>query len=259
MLVRKPARLVLFVLLTAALTLASCNMGATPAPTMDVNAISTAAYLTALAQVSGGQTQTALAAPSSTSAPTNTVPPLVTFPSTNGSAVPGSTLPTVSFNPNATLTSPNTTPAAGLPTLASSPGAPAAGGPTASLGDACNNAVFEGDITVPDGSEIKPGINFQKTWAVRNTGTCTWDDGYTLVFIGGDKAMDPYDYKFSKTNDQDFVGPGEAINITVNLTAPCTPGSYQGTWRLRNDKGYYFGTYLSVSFVVKEKDKKCGK
>lgn len=254
MLVRKPARLVLFMLLTAALTLASCNMGATPAPTMDVNAISTAAYLTALAQVSGGQTQTALAAPSATSAPTNTVPPLVTFPSTNGSAVPGATsgLPTVSFNPN-------TTPVAGLTPLAS-PAVPAAGGaPTTSLGDACNNAVFEGDITVPDGSEVQPGINFAKTWAVRNTGTCTWDDGYMLVFIGGDKAMDPYDYKFSKTTDKDFVGPGESINITINLTAPCTPGTYQGTWRLRNDKGYYFGTYLSVSFVVKAKDKKCGK
>ncbi|HSA99303.1 MAG TPA: NBR1-Ig-like domain-containing protein [Anaerolineales bacterium] len=255
MLVRKPARLVLFILLTAALALTSCNMGATPAPTTDINAISTAAYLTAVAQVSGGQTQTALAAPSATSAPTNTSLALATFPAANGSAVPGANpaLPTVSFNAN-----PNTTPLAGFTPLASQ-AAPASGAPTAALGDACNNAVFEGDVTVPDGSEIKPGVNFAKTWAIRNTGTCTWDDGYTLVFIGGDKAIDPYDYKFSKTSDKDFVGPGEGINITINLTAPCTPGKYGGTWRLRNDKGYYFGTYLSVSFVVTEKDKKCGK
>lgn len=254
MLVRTPTRQVLFILLTAALTLTSCNMGATPAPTVDANAISTAAYNTAVANISIGQTQTALAAPSSTMLPTNTPLSLSTFPA-DGSAVPGANpvIPTVSFN-NST----NTTPLAGTPLVTAA--IPAGGqAPTASLGDACNNAVFEGDITIPDGSEVKPGINFQKVWAVRNTGTCTWDDGYSLVFIGGDKAIDPYDYKFSKSSDQDFVAAGESINITINLTAPCTPGTYQGTWRLRNDKGYYFGTYLSVSFVVKEKDKKCGK
>ena len=44
MLVRKPARQVWFILLAAALALASCNIGATPAPAIDVNAISTAPF-----------------------------------------------------------------------------------------------------------------------------------------------------------------------------------------------------------------------
>jgi hypothetical protein len=47
--------------------------------------------------------------------------------------------------------------------------------------------------------------------------------------------------------------------MTIHLTAPCTPGTYQGTWRMRNDKGYYFGEYFTISFVVKEKTKNCGK
>jgi D-alanyl-D-alanine carboxypeptidase len=72
MLVRKFPRRTLFILLTAALTLAACNVGATPAPTIDVNAINTAAFETAVAQIVVQQTQTALAAPSNTPPPSNT-------------------------------------------------------------------------------------------------------------------------------------------------------------------------------------------
>lgn len=248
MFVRKPARQILFILLTAALTLTSCNMGATPAPTIDVNAINTAAYSTAVAQVSVGQTQTALAAPPASASPTNTPLSLATFPAADGSAVPGANpaLPTVSFN--------NT----GV-TPVGSPAVPGAA-PTAALGDACSNSAFEGDVTIPDWSVIEPGTNFTKVWKIRNTGTCLWDDGFALVYIGGSKPdLDPYDYKFSKTRDNDFVAAGEAIDIAVDLTSPCTPGKYEGHWRMRNDKGYYFGTILSVYIEVKDKRKNCGK
>jgi hypothetical protein len=140
----------------------------------------------------------------------------------------------------------NTTPVAGFTQLAS-PAAPAA---TISLGDACNNNVYEGDVTVPDGTILKPGVDFIKQWAIRNTGTCTWDEGYALVFIGGDQAMDPVNFEFK--NSDDFVSPGEGINIGVPLTAPLAEGKYQGTWRMRSDSGVYFGTPLTVVFEVKK-------
>lgn len=240
---------VIIALFAAALTLTACNMGATPAPTVDINAINTAAFNTAVAQISIAQTQTALAAPSAT--PTNTSVPLATvvLPG-DGTALPTAAggLPTLSFN-----TTP-TTPLAGFTPLVS-PVAPAA---TLSLGDACNNSAYEGE-TIPDGSTLTSGVNFDKTWDIRNTGTCAWDEGYAFVFIGGDRAMDPYDYNFSKKTDRDFVAAGGAIDMTIHLTAPCTPGTYQGTWRMRNDKGYFFGEYFTISFVVKEKTKNCGK
>ena len=75
-------------LFATALLVTSCNMGATPAPTVDVNAINTAAFSTAMAQLSAGQTQTALTAPSAI--PTVTPLSLVTFPAAgNGSPAPG--------------------------------------------------------------------------------------------------------------------------------------------------------------------------
>lgn len=254
MLVRKSMRRVLFILLNAALMLTACNMGATPAPTIDVNAINTTVFNTAMAQISAGQTQTALAAPSATSLPTNTSAPLV-LPG-SGTVLPTMTVgtpPTLSFNSSPL---PNTTPLAGFTAIVS-PVAPAA---TVSLGDACNNSAFEGDVTIPDWSVIKPGVNFTKVWKIRNTGTCTWDEGYALVYIGGSKPdLDPYTYKFSTKTDKDFVKGGEAIDIGIKLTSPCTPGKYEGHWRMQNDQGYFFGTTVSVYIEVTEKDKNCGK
>lgn len=241
---RKSPRLILLTLLAAALILSACNVGAAPSPTLDVNAINTAIVGTTVAQFSAQFTQTALAAPTNTPIPTNTPQDLPTFalPTLDTGA-----LPTVSFNttPGAAVT-----PLPGFTQLAS-PVAPAA---TQVLGDSCNNSAFEGDVTIADGTVVKGGEDFQKIWKLRNTGTCTWDEGYALVYIGGsDPDLDPYNFEFK--NSGDFVAGGEAVNIALNLTAPCAVGKYEGHWRMRNDSGYYFGTIVSVYIEVKEKCK----
>lgn len=260
MLVRKFPRRTLIILLTAALTLAACNMGATPAPTADLNAINTAAVATAMGQISAQFTETALAAPSSTPQATDTTIPLATFalPTTSaGSPVAGGGLPTVSFNSTQTTnTTPNTntTPLAGF-TPIGSPVAPAA---TQSLGDACNNNVFVADVTIPDGTIFqdsnprggRPGSDFQKVWRVQNTGTCKWDEGYTLAFIGGDDDLNPKSVIFDSTDD--FVDPGETADLGVNLTAPKFPGKYTASWRMQADNGAFFGTPLTILIEVKE-------
>jgi hypothetical protein len=236
---RTSLRQAVFTMLTSALVLTACNMGAPPVPTVDVNAINTAAVETAMGQLSAQFTQTALAAPSAT--PTNTAVPLPSLALTavgvgSPAATTSGALPTVSFN---------STPLAGFTPLSS----PAPAGPTVSLGDACNNNVFEGDVTIPDGTIMRPGEDFIKTWAIRNTGNCTWDEGYVLVFIGGNRELDPVNFEFKRSDD--FVAAGEAVNVSVPLTAPLTPGSYTGTWRMQSDTGYYFGTPLTVVIEVR--------
>ena len=244
MFVRKSLRQAVLVLATAAIVLAACSGGAAPEPTVDVNAINTAAVATAMGQLSAQFTQTALAAPTNTTLPTNTARPLPSFalPTAGaGSPAPttGGALPTVSFN-----TTP-TTPLPGFTALAS-PVAPAA---TTSLGDACNNSAFEADVTIPDFSEMEPGRNFVKTWRIRNTGTCTWDEGYELVYIGGSNPnLDPYNLEFDSADD--FVTGGETVDLSVELTTPCDPGDYEGHWRMRTDQGAYFGTVISVYVKV---------
>lgn len=241
MLVRKSIQRIAPFLIGVSLILAGCNLGATPAPTQDLNALNTAIVGTAVAQLSGQMTGTAQALPTSTStstpAPTNTIASIATVASTESIASPAGGIPTISFN---------STPLPGFTALAPATQA----GATIALGDACSNSAFEGDITIPDGTVMKPGVDFTKIWAIRNTGTCAWDEGFALVFIAGDQAIDPYNYEFKQTKD--IVLGGEGLNIAIKLTAPLAPGDYQGHWRMRNDKGYYFGTILSVYFTVKK-------
>jgi hypothetical protein len=242
MFVRKFPRHILITLLVAALMLAACNVGAAPSPTLDVNAINTAIVGTTVAQLAAQFTQTALAAPT-TPAPTNTPQELPTFaqPTTDAGAPP-----TVSFDVTPTLEGV----ASPLPAFTQVP----TKAPAAALGDSCNNSAFEGDITIPDGTVIKPGADFKKTWKLRNTGTCTWDEGYTLVYVAGStQNLDPYNFEFQSSSD--FVKGGGAIDMTLTLSAPCKPGKYEGHWRMRTDGGYYFGTLLSVYIEVQEKCK----
>ncbi len=216
MFVRKSLRQAALVLVIAAALITACSGGAAAEPTVDVGAINTAAVETAMGQLSAQFTQTALAAPTATTFPTNTAFPLPTFALPTGGAgtpVPASSaLPTFSFNSTAT------TPLAGFTPL---PTAAAGGstGPTASLGDACNNSSFVSDVTVPDGTVLPPGQNFDKVWAVKNTGSCTWDDGYALIYIGGSNPnLDPYNFEIKDSSD--FVAGGATANLGLTSNNP---------------------------------------
>jgi len=250
---QKSPRSTLLMVLTAALILASCNVGAAPSPTLDVNAINTAIVGTTIAQFSAQFTQTALAMPQATNTPQELPTFALPTDTPQGAVLPttdSSAPATVSFEVTPTLGS-LATPIPGFTQLPSP--VPAA---TQALGDACNNSAFEGDVTIPDGTILKGGEDFQKIWKIRNTGSCFWDDGFALVYIGGSSPdLDPYTFQFK--NSSDFVASGDAINMVINLTTPCTPGKYEGHWRMRNDQGYYFGTILSVYVEVKEKGSNC--
>ena len=109
----------------------------------------------------------------------------------------------------------------------------------------CDNAQYVSDVTVPDNTQMTPGQKFVKTWQIKNTGTCTWSTGYTLVYSHGEKMNGK---AVALTGD---VLPGATTEVTVNLTAPSKAGSYAGAWRMANAKGYPFGTWYTVVITVK--------
>jgi hypothetical protein len=110
--------------------------------------------------------------------------------------------------------------------------------PVVQPGDLVDDAKFEADISIPDGTVIQAGKPFQKIWRIRNTGTTTWSAGYKLVFVKDTPMTSILNLPVSQ------VGPGEITDITVNLTAPLTPGKYQSTWRMCNPQGQNFGHEL---------------
>jgi hypothetical protein len=100
----------------------------------------------------------------------------------------------------------------------------------------CDRAQFIADVTVPDGTVFLPGASFSKTWRLKNVGTCTWTTSYLLVFDTGDKMGGP-----DAMNLPNIVTPGQTVDLTVNLTAPVSAGSYRGYWKFQNANGVRFG------------------
>jgi hypothetical protein len=128
-----------------------------------------------------------------------------------------------------------------LPTLP-----PATNMPIASATPACDQGQFVKDVTIPDGTTFTPGTIFTKTWRIRNAGTCTWS-GYSLVFDSGDAMSGTSPIAIGT------VGSGQEVELTVNLTAPATNGSYRGYWRVRNPSGVLIpmlGGHEGKSFFV---------
>ena len=88
----------------------------------------------------------------------------------------------------------------------------------------------------PDGKIIKPGESFLKTWSLQNTGTCTWDKTYKLVYWDGELLGGSVAYPLPVV-----VAPGETKDITILLQAPASEGTYRGFWRLKSPWGYDYG------------------
>ena len=104
----------------------------------------------------------------------------------------------------------------------------------------CDAASFVLDVTYPDGAVIGRGASFTKIWRIKNTGTCTWTTSYAVVFVSGEKFGAPNAFPLAGS-----VGPGQSIDIPINLVAPGTDGRYRGNWKLRNASGVLFGVGTS--------------
>lgn len=97
------------------------------------------------------------------------------------------------------------------------------------------------DVTVPDGSEFAPGAALVKTWRLTNGGTAFWPADTKLVYVSGDQLA-AENVVLGKQ-----VDPGQSIDVTVNLQAPTTEGSYQGFFMLQTSAGKLFGSGPSAS------------
>lgn len=126
-----------------------------------------------------------------------------------------------------------------LPTITVAPANTAETPPTKTP-EPCNKAQFISE-TIPDGTEIDVGDNYVKSWRLKNIGTCTWNTNYQLVFAEGDKMSGPSTVNFTQQ-----VSPGEQIDLSVNLTAPNSAGTYTGFWKVRDNEGAYFVNNISV-------------
>ena len=111
--------------------------------------------------------------------------------------------------------------------------------------DGCTlNAGYVTDVTIPDNTALSSGDGFVKTWRIRNSGTCDWGSGFKLVFVDGDHMGGPGSVAVNAT------AAGGTTDVSVNLSAPSSPGTYRGNWRIQADTGTFFGSTFYVQIVV---------
>lgn len=123
--------------------------------------------------------------------------------------------------------------------VSSTPGSPA-----------LEDAQLDAHVTMPDGAQIPAGTQFEKIWAIRNTGSISWTAGYELAFIGGTKMSQV------ERVAVEGVGPQEVVKVSVKMTAPDEDGRYIGRWRMSNPRGEFFGSTLFVSITVVDEPQK---
>ena len=109
--------------------------------------------------------------------------------------------------------------------------------------DACKPAAQVTDVTVPDGSQFKPGDAFVKTWRFTSSGNCPWEKGSLLVFKGGDKLDAPDSIQV------DAVDVGKPVDVSLNMKAPQAFGTYTSEWALQRPSGQVITT-TEVSILV---------
>jgi len=229
---RKLSTTISFILLSA-LLLTSCNLGALPtSQTQDLSPQSTAAASTIVAmsvqltQMSAAftqQPQATLAATQTgqaTAVETTDTPMPTDTPEATDTQVP----PTASLTPVSSIPSVLITQLAPLP---------------------CNRFDFVSDITIGDYTNFNPGTTFTKTWRLRNSGTCTWDNSYSLVYDSGYSMSGPSSVAIPGT-----VAPGQLVDVSVTLRAPSNTGTYRGFWKLQNASGVRFGYGFNAASAI---------
>ena len=158
-----------------------------------------AAIATAVALTVAAQNAQQNAPPTSTAIPTATAPANITFPT-----------PTQLLFPAPTKTN-------------------------AAIDTTCARANFVSE-TIPDGTIMKPGHVFVKTWEIKNESTCVWDSTYKIIFFDGNLMGGASYY-----NLPEMVTPGDTIDISLVLTAPAEEGEFTSKWMLQTPNKIAFG------------------
>ena len=94
-----------------------------------------------------------------------------------------------------------------------------------------NKASFVSDVTIPDNTVLNAGQPFTKTWRISNTGTCIWAWDYKLTYYSETRMDAPDEVPL------DVTYPGQTTDISVNLVAPSSPGTYRGNFVIENPEG----------------------
>lgn len=86
---------------------------------------------------------------------------------------------------------------------------------------------------------LPPGKSFWISLEIKNSGPCLWTHQYRVQFNSGTRLHSgPDTFPFMQTGFS--VKPGETFQLSLQLKAPTTPGTYESTYSLINADGKAF-------------------
>lgn len=116
---------------------------------------------------------------------------------------------------------------------------------TPATADPCYDLLWIEDVTIPDGTNLKPNESFTKTWLVQNSGGCAWPPGFTFQHVGGDPM------RGETLTLEEAIPVGAKREISIQLAVPTDQnGLIQSSWRMADANGVFFGDTLTVNITV---------
>lgn len=100
------------------------------------------------------------------------------------------------------------------------------------------------DLTIPDGTYVKPGSSLDKQWDVKNSGTCNWNETYSIRLINGPDL--------GATSPQAITPLRSGVEGTIRVvfTAPNETGNYVSSWQAFDANGQAFGDSFWIEINV---------
>jgi hypothetical protein len=115
---------------------------------------------------------------------------------------------------------------------------------------------FVADVTIPDGTTMSPGVEFDKTWRVQNCDRSSWDGLHAEANHpdpgSGQRSMNLAGLG-PRFIEVPSVSPGQRVDITAHMRAPSQPGRYRTVYSVRNRSGQWVARAgFSVDIVVQQ-------
>ena len=112
------------------------------------------------------------------------------------------------------------------------------------IANCTNDLDYIADLSIPDGTQLDPNTAFEKEWQVKNSGTCNWNNTYTLRLVSGDALW------ADTTQAMVPARNGTEMVVRIEFTAPAEPGKYEATWQAYGPDGEAFGEWLTIEIGV---------
>lgn len=123
---------------------------------------------------------------------------------------------------------------------------PACGGPTATPAVTDNAACVSNTIPLA----MSPGQVVPVSVTMNNNGPTTWLQS-AVYRLGAQDPQDNMNWGLNRvTLPVASVGPGGNVTFNFNMTAPTTPGTYNGHWKMVHDGVAWFGATCGPTVTV---------